>query len=373
VTSELAPVRRWLVLAAVITLALGAGVAVVLGRRLARPLVAAERATSRIAAGDLTTRLPETAGDDELVRLTRAINQLAGSLERSRRLEQQFLLSVSHDLRTPLTSIRGYADALADGTLTDVGRGAAVIQREAARLERLVRDLLDLARLDAHQFRLHLDVVDLADVARRAVEAFGPDAEREGIRLALREPAEDAGAVPVVADGDRLAQVVANLVENALKFAAGRIEVAVGSGEGWAWLVVGDDGPGIAAEDLPHVFERLFVAGGRPARHESGAGLGLAIARELVVAQGGTVSAGPRAAAEGGGTQMVVRLPLAPAPTGPAAAGPAAAGTGAGAAAAEGKDAAGPSTGAAAAPGPSASAGAAAPPGPGPDRRPTPP
>ena len=167
VRSELAPVRRWLVLAAVVTLGLGVAAAAALGRRMARPLAAAQAATARIAAGDLSARVPEQSGSDELTQLGRSINQMAVSLERSRALERQFLLSVSHDLRTPLTSIKGYAEALEDGTLDDVGKGATVIRQEAARLERLVGDLLDLARLESRQFRLEERVVDLAAVGRR--------------------------------------------------------------------------------------------------------------------------------------------------------------------------------------------------------------
>jgi two-component system sensor histidine kinase BaeS len=378
VRSQLAPVRRWLVVAAIVALALGLAVALWLGRRLSRPLVAAQRATARIAAGDLSVRLPEQPGDaagadgDALAGLHRTINRMAASLERSRGMEQQFLLSVSHDLRTPLTSIRGYAEALADGTLDDVGRGAAVIGQEAARLERLVRDLLELARLESHQFSLELGPVDLVDVARAAVAAFVTDAEQAGIRLTLAgPPAEPSPARPapvagrsssttVLADRDRLGLVAANLVENALKYAdtavVVEIDVAVvvggasvrqrpstpsaGDGgsddwttigpgfasraglttpagrssvDGWVVLAVIDDGPGIAEEDLPHVFDRLYVARRSPQRKESGSGLGLAIVRELVGAFGGTVAARPAGPGRRG-TRVEVCFPRAETP-----------------------------------------------------------
>jgi signal transduction histidine kinase len=319
VRSELQPVRRWLVLAAIATLGLGVAAAVALGRRLTRPLAAAQDATARIAAGDLSARVPEQNGSDELSQLGRSINQMAVSLERSRALEQQFLLSVSHDLRTPLTSIQGYAEALADGTLDDVGKGATVIRQEAGRLERLVGDLLELARLESRQFRLEERVVDLAAVGRRAVDAFRTDGQRAGVVIDWEEP---TGSVPVRGDDHRLGQVAANLLENALKYAERRIEVRAGAGGSWSWLAVADDGPGIDPEDLPHVFERLYVAKLHPARREAGSGLGLAIVRELVHAHGGEVTA---EAAPGRGTRMVVRLPAASIddPWGPAgAAGP---------------------------------------------------
>ncbi|MPY92355.1 MAG: HAMP domain-containing protein [Acidimicrobiia bacterium] len=322
VTSPVTAVRGWLLVAAGLAVALGVAVAAVLGRRLARPVVAAESAAARMAAGDLSVRLPEPpagAEPDELGRLARSLNLLAASLERSRLAEQRFLLSISHDLRTPLTSIRGYADALRDGALTDVDRGAAVIQQEAWRLERLVRDLLDLARLEARQFRLEPQLLDLAQVARRAVDASAATAAAAGLELGAE--AGD-GPVPVQGDPDRLAQVAANLVENALKFASNRVEVAVGADADGPWLTVADDGPGIEEEDLPHVFDRLYVGRSRPARKEAGSGLGLAIVRELVSLHGGAVLA---ERAPTGGTRLVVRLPVVrPAPA-HAAAPPAAA------------------------------------------------
>ena len=299
----LRPATGWFLLAAAVTLALGAVVAWSLSRRLARPLQQAEDATRRIAAGDLSTRVPDPGGDDELAVLARSINTMAEGLERSRGVEQQFLLSVSHDLRTPLTSIRGYAEAIADGTMSDAAGGSSVILAEARRLERLVRDLLDLATLESRQFRLDRQPVDLTDIAAGMADGFRPEADEAGIAL---EVVTDGPAV-VDADPDRLAQVGANLVENALKFARSRVRLTVSASDGWARLDVQDDGPGIDDVDLPHVFERLYVSRHQPERKEAGSGLGLAIVRELVVALGGRVSAG---AAPGGGTSLTVALPL---------------------------------------------------------------
>jgi len=297
-------VRRDLLAASAVSLGLAALVAIWLGQRLGRPVRAAQAAASRIASGDLSVRLDTDNGPNELDELAQSINQLATSLERSRGLEQQFLLSVSHDLRTPLTSIRGYAEAMADGTLTDVDRGTAVILREASRLERLVHDLLDLARLDARQFRLQIAVVDLAVVGRSVADAFAPDAARDSLVLEFHGSDRP---VPVVGDRDRLGQVAANLVENALKFAISRVDVSVGVEGAIAWLAIADDGPGIPPADLPHVFERLYVSSGRPIRKEVGSGLGLAIVRELVTTMGGSVEA---FRAEPRGTRFVVHLPL---------------------------------------------------------------
>jgi signal transduction histidine kinase len=301
----LSDARLTFLLASLLTLALGVGVGVLVARRLSRPVREADQAAHRIAAGELGTRLPEppVAAKDELADLARAINTMAASLERSKGLEQQFLLSVSHDLRTPLTSIRGYAEAISDGATADVRQAASVITREARRLERLVADLLDLARLDARSFSLTPVEVDLSHVALGAVRAFEPDAARSGVTVATDVPPEP---VTARADPDRLGQVIANLLENAGKFARSSIRVQVYAADGRAELAVEDDGPGITDEDLPHVFERLYVAPHRPVRSESGSGLGLAIVRQLVELMGGTVRAGR---SPGGGARLTVSLP----------------------------------------------------------------
>ena len=306
VESAVGPIARWFLLAGTVALAAGTVVALRLSRRLTEPLREAQRATARIAGGDLGVRLEEhggSGGRDELDELAHSINEMAAALERERGLEQQFLLSVSHDLRTPLTSIRGYAEAIADGAAPDARAAAEVILSEARRLERLVADLLDLARLDAHAFSLDLQAVDLVALVADVVDGFGPAADTAGLALRFEAP---VALVTVDADRDRLSQVVANLIENALKFAASTVTVrVVARDHDGPRLDVADDGPGIAPEDLPHVFERLYVASARPVRREVGSGLGLAIVRELVEAMDGTVRA---VADPAGGTRMVVTL-----------------------------------------------------------------
>jgi two-component system sensor histidine kinase BaeS len=292
----------WFLWSAAAVVVLGVGVALALSRRLTRPIRDAEAATRRIAAGELSTRIAEDdRHDDEMANLVRSINSMAATLERSKGLEQQFLMSVSHDLRTPLTSIRGYAEAITDGATKDPQWAAGVIVTEAARLERLVRDLLDLAKLESRSFSLHMENLDLAAVARAGADGFAHD--DAGV------PVSFAGeSVMVRADRDRLGQVVANLVENARKFARSSVVVTVGRQGERAWLTVDDDGPGIPDADLPYVFERLYVAHREPARRESGSGLGLAIVRELVRAMSGDVGA---QRSPSGGAQLSVSLPAA--------------------------------------------------------------
>jgi signal transduction histidine kinase len=291
----------WLLIAGGAALIVAVAVAADLGRRLTKPLREAEAATRRIAAGDLAARVPTTGGDDELAALSRSINAMAASLERSKGLERQFLLSVSHDLRTPLTSIRGYAEALAERKAKP-GQAAAVILSEARRLERLVGDLLELAKLDARRFSLDMRATDVCEVINDTAEGFRPAAEAADVGLAVDTPAR--AALVADADPDRLAQIVANLVENALDFASRRITVGTGRADGAVEVWVEDDGPGIEPDDIPHVFDRFYTVS-RAAKRHVGSGLGLAIVHELVDAMGGSVRAESGAK---GGARLVVSL-----------------------------------------------------------------
>ena len=293
-------------LAALFTLALGIAAAVVLGRRLSRPIRDASAATIRIAHGELSTRLPEPSPEDhdDLAELARSVNIMASELDRSRVLEQQFLLSVSHDLRTPLTSIRGYAEAISDGA-GDPMRAAIVIRNEARRLERLVADLLDLAKLRTNGFSMRFEPIDLSALATVAGQGFQPDATERNLVIIC----DGSAQLMVSADHDRLGQVAANLIENSLKYARTNVRISTARDGAWAVLAVDDDGPGIPQADLPHVFERLYVARSQPTRDENSSGLGLAIVKELVEAMGGNVSAAPSLT---GGARFVVRFPLIP-------------------------------------------------------------
>ncbi|MGO9028044.1 MAG: ATP-binding protein [Acidimicrobiales bacterium] len=301
---------RYDALVGAVALVAAAVLAVVLARRFTDPLVAASRATRRIAEGDLEATVPPTPHYPEFTQLAESINSMGSALGRAREQERQFLLSVSHELRTPLTSIRGYAEAIVDGAAPDPVAAATVIGSESERLGRLVQDLLDLARLDADRFSLQLGPVDCVEVVRRVAEGFRPRADQLGLDL-VAAPIPDT-PIWVRADPDRLGQILANLVENASSYAARRIVV----GAGWvgttsaAWVV--DDGPGIAADELARVFERHYTSD-RARGRRTGSGLGLAIVSELAGAMGAQVTA-ESPVAEGRGTRMVVWLRTQPGP-----------------------------------------------------------
>ncbi len=283
----------------------GASIAgMVLAQRLVRPIRSIQHTTSLIASGDLEART-DVAGHDELAELADSVNTMAGELQRSKQLDQQFLMSVSHDLRTPLTAIGGYAEALVDGTATDGKAIGGIIAHQALRLERLVQDLLDLARLDANQFRLHPTDMDLAVIAGRSVAEMAATAAGRGVSLRF-ERADDRN-LTVHADPDRVTQVIGNLIDNATKFAADSVVVRAETHGGSGLIAVIDDGPGIDDGDLPRIFDRLYSGSAKPVRSENSTGLGLTIVRELTAAMGGQVSV---AANADRGSRFEIRLPL---------------------------------------------------------------
>jgi signal transduction histidine kinase len=300
---DLGPSWSYFLISGVIALFVAGLVAWQLSRRMSRPLVEAMHATARIASGDLQSRVPQRANDyAESSSLARSINEMAQSLEDGRARERHLLLSVSHDLRTPLTSIRGFAEAITDGAVEDTAQAAEVIIAESRRLERLVGDLLELSKLEAKQLSISVRPTNVAEVVSTTAEGFRPLASKSGIALYVHVPSHPLP--PGLADPDRLAQILANLMENALTFARSSVSVALASGGPSGdpvrqTITVEDDGPGIAAGDLTRVFERFYQADHGPNR-KFGSGLGLAIVSELAAAMGATVRAESPIDANGG-------------------------------------------------------------------------
>lgn len=316
---DLGPSWGYFIVAGGAALVVAALVAWQISRRVARPLVDAMEVTGRIASGELESRVPVRPRDyPEFASLAGSINGMAQSLEDGRARERHLLLSVSHDLRTPLTSIRGFAEAIKDGAVEDSGQAADVILAESRRLERLVGDLLDLTKLEARQMSITMRPTDVAEVVVTTAEGFRPAASRGGLSIVLHvsgaasevtatsEPVPQFA--PVAADPDRLAQLLANLLENALTFARTTVAVTLADDpdSGSAVIAVDDDGPGIAATDLPRVFERFYRADRGPNR-TMGSGLGLAIVAELAAAMGGQVRV-ESPMSVGGGSRFVVTL-----------------------------------------------------------------
>jgi two-component system, OmpR family, sensor kinase len=254
-------------------------------------------------------------GPRELVEVGESINTLANALAYSEARQREFLLSVSHELRTPLTAVTGFAESLADGVVTgdevpEVGR---VIGQEASRLDRLVSDLLDLARLGADDFRLDVADVDLTALLGESAQVWHARCAAAEVAFSLESAAHP---VPVRTDPRRLRQVVDGLAENALRVtpAGAPIVLALRSAPGAAVLEVRDGGPGLSEEDYGRAFERGVLHSRYEGVRPVGTGIGLALVHGLVTRMGGHIEAGP---APEGGARFTVTLPLAPDVTAP--------------------------------------------------------
>jgi signal transduction histidine kinase len=272
-----------------------------LSRRIAEPLRKLSRAADEVAAGHYGVEVPEPRGKDEISHLSVRFSDMAAKLAESEQLSRNFLMSVSHELRTPLTAIRGHVSALQEGVIDDPDMREAsleVIGEEAMRLERLVGDVLDLAKLDAHRFTVLQEEVDMQQLSERAYAAFGEEARRRGIDYRL-----DVQATPVIlTDGDRVLQIIVNLLSNAFRWTpeGGRIELGLTSENGSVEVAVADTGPGITPEERERIFRPFW------SRDGGGTGLGLAIARELALALGGQISLDTE---PGRGSRFVLLLP----------------------------------------------------------------
>lgn len=277
-------------------------VALLVANSFYRPIRRLTDASERMARGDYDQRVP-VAGPTELRELALSFNQMASEVQRSRAVLRDFVADVSHELRTPLTSIRGFAQALGDGTIVDEEerkRALAVVDDEARRLHGLVTRLLDLSRMESGQVAMARGPVPLAELARYVLDVFERRAEEKGVRLR----SEVAEGLVVAGDEDRLEQLVTNLVDNAIRYTPAGGEVVVSasrSSGGRIEVAVRDTGRGIPPDQLPRIFERFHTANGG-----EGTGLGLAIARQIARAHGGDLTA---TSTPGAGSTFTATLP----------------------------------------------------------------
>lgn len=258
-------------------------------RRVVNPLADVIAASQAVAAGDLSARVP-VRGPMDLHSLTESFNRMAGALERSDQERRNLLADVAHELRTPLTVMRGQLEGIVDGVYPADDAHIAPVLEETYTLERLVDDLRTLTLAETRQLHFDRRPVDLGELAERAVGLFDAEAQEKHIALALAA----APQLPAVeADPQRVSQVLGNLLSNALRYvpAGGRVTVSVQPAAAGVETVVMDTGPGVPEPDLPHLFDRFWRGEKSRTRAAGGAGLGLAIARQLIEAQGGTITA----------------------------------------------------------------------------------
>jgi two-component system, OmpR family, sensor kinase len=282
--------QRWLALVERLLIAFAGGIAVAaafawyLSRRITTPVLQLSQAADEVSRGRYDVAVPEVPGGGEIGQLADSFRAMAVRLSEAEELERNFLMSVSHELRTPLTAIRGHVEALREGVVTDEELRAAsltVIAAEAARLERLVGDVLDLAKLDARRFTVLQEEVDMERLVDAAYAAFGEEARRRGIDYRRTVDAKPV----IVTDGDRVLQIISNLLSNAFRWTpdGGRIELELDASDGIVSVSVDDSGPGIPPGEQERIFRAFW------SRDGGGTGLGLAIARELASALGGNI------------------------------------------------------------------------------------
>ncbi len=278
--------------------ALGLLGAWLLSRSVVRPVRRLADASGRLADGEVGVAVTPQ-GPRELRDLAVSFNDMNAKLTKAQETEQAFLLSVSHELKTPLTSIRGYAEGIGDGTVKP-DEGSSVIGAESSRLERLVGDLLESGRMRKAAFTVRREPVDLAAVTEDVARRYEVTAREAGLTLLL----DTAAGGAVIADHDRVLQVVSNLVENAIRCtpAPGTVTITTALGS----ITVADTGRGLTGDDLPRAFERFYLYSRYGTDRPVGTGLGLAIVKELTEAMGGTVSV---SSAVGVGTAFTVALP----------------------------------------------------------------
>lgn len=274
------------IVAVLVAVAISVGLAIVLAAQLARPLRRMALAAARIADGDYATRVPR-GGPDELASLADSFNRMAGSLAQQDRQRQEFIVNAAHELRTPLTNLQGYLEALRDGVIAPTPEQLGSLHEEAQRLVRLSRSLDALAMGNHGDTNALCMDVDLGQAVRSALEVARPAFDAKEISIDVSIPP----GVLVRAEPDGIAQVLANLFQNASRYTprGGYAAIEVAARRSRVLVTVTNSGDGIPAEDLPHIFERFYRVEKSRDAARGGAGIGLAIVKQLVEASGGRV------------------------------------------------------------------------------------
>ncbi len=286
-------------------------VGLLLARSLTRPLRALTAATEKMAGGELEQQVPVTT-KDEIGELAESFNRMSREVARANMLRKQMTADIAHDLRTPLTVIAGYVESIRDGDLAPTPKRLDTIYTEIERLQRLVEDLRLLAVTDAGELRLNLQPLDVKSLLDEMAAAYALAAEQKRVTLRVESDSalsEDKGLPAVSGDESRLGQVLGNLITNALRYtpAGGQVILRAARDKEAVVLSVEDTGPGIPAENLPHIFQRFYRADKSRADEDGASGLGLAIAKALVEAHGGEIWAESEV---GKGTKISLALPI---------------------------------------------------------------
>jgi signal transduction histidine kinase len=285
----LGAIHRYLIWASLAALVLAVGLSFLLMRRMLNPLTKMTAITKKIASGDYSDKVPVTSGD-EIGQLALAFNRMAESLQEIEQLRKTMIIDVAHELRTPLTNIKGYIEALDDGVVSPSKETFMLLEEETSRLDRLVQDILRLAKADAAKAGLNKVEVDVVGLIAQMLASFRAQFDAKGINVETRLV---DGPRKILADPSHLSQVIHNLLQNALEYTDpdGEMVIAMESMPGENKVVIANTGGEIAEKDLPFIFERFYRGEKSRSREHGGAGIGLAIVKELVEAHAGKVGA----------------------------------------------------------------------------------
>ncbi len=308
VTQTLLKVRNLFIYSAAVSILFSTVIVYVLSKYLTEPLQEMSQAAKRLASGDLTRRVLVKQGD-EIGDLGEAFNDMADKIEKQEKMRRDFVADVSHELKTPLTNIQGFIEAMIDKkdkTPQDRERYLNILHLETMRLTRLVNELLDLSRLESGSLAVDKQVVEIREVIKNSIAKIKPTLEERGIKVTTEFPEH---TINVLGNSDRLEQVITNLLDNANRFSPpeGKIRVRVVEHDQKVEVTVKDEGEGIPADDLPLIWERFYKVDKARSRDKGGTGLGLAIVKRIIESFGGEVKA---ASEFGQGTEIGFSLPV---------------------------------------------------------------
>jgi signal transduction histidine kinase len=304
--SFLNTVQQGLIISSLVTLLIALTLGGILILSFTRPIRKLANATEAVAGGELGFQV-EINSRDELGRLATSFNSMSADLEKADRIRKQMTADIAHDLRTPLSVLHGYTEAMSEGKLTGNPDIYRVMHQQAQHLNYLIDDLRTLSLLDSGELNFQIQNINPLFILQQTTDAFHPIALEKDIGLTL----DIEGSLPQVnLDPDRLTQVLGNLVNNAIHIlsAGGKIKITAGFDEDSLVIQVMDDGPGIQAEDLPQIFDRFYRVDKYRQPDEGSSGLGLAITKNLVEAQGGTITAESEPGKE---TTFTIKFPAA--------------------------------------------------------------
>ncbi|MCI0708736.1 MAG: ATP-binding protein [Chloroflexi bacterium] len=291
-------------LASIVTLLLVGGFSWWTGRKIIEPIRALSSASKSIAGGryDLTL---DVVGDDEIGELVAHFNNMARALHQTEQTRLKLLADVSHELKTPLATMKVYLEGFQDGVIAQDARTLALLHGEVTRLEKLARSISELSQVESHAFTLDCQPREINTIIETAVAYLSPQFDDKGVHLKTDLPPE---TLMINADHDRMHQVMLNILGNALQYtpSGGRVQISVSHNRDRASIHIIDTGTGIPAEHLPHIFERFYRVDQSRTRATGGTGVGLTIARHLVEAHGGTLTAH----SDGQGSEFMISLPI---------------------------------------------------------------